>query len=129
MGALSGFTCNEDLRSSLPLAMEIRNIAKKEETCDERSALAFAPSLALLLCLTASEFAAGVQRQKNAQVGGNVLPDGFYITPTAAPGSIFQGLPTGLGPDGSANANGAVTTALSEPRQVGGAAATTADPD
>ena len=43
MGALSGFTCNEDLRSSLPLAMEIRNIAKKEETCDERSALAFAP--------------------------------------------------------------------------------------
>ena len=41
------------------------------------------------------------------------MPDGFYITPTAAPGSVFQGLPTGLRPDGSADANGAVNTALS----------------
>jgi hypothetical protein len=69
----------------------------------------FCAVLALLLCLTASDLAAGGQRQKDAQVGGNVLPDGFYITPTAAPGSIFQGLPTGLRPDGSADANGAVT--------------------
>ncbi|MGA2356920.1 MAG: alkaline phosphatase family protein [Terriglobales bacterium] len=63
--------------------------------------------LALLLCLMAPALAGG------QQVGGNLLPDGFYITPTAAPGSIFQGLPTGLRPDGSADADGAVTTALS----------------
>src|SRR5215472_13757426 len=51
--------------------------------------------------------------QKLARVGGNVLPEGYYITPTAAPGSIFEALPTGLRSDGSANGNGAVTTALS----------------
>ncbi len=73
----------------------------------------FCAVLVFFLCVTAPKLAAGGQRQKDAQVGGNVLPDGFYITPTAAPGSIFQGLPTGLRPDGSANANGAVTTALS----------------
>ena len=56
---------------------------------------------------------AGGQTWDSAPVGGNLLPDGFRITPTAAPGSIFQGLPTGLRPDGSADANGAVTTALS----------------
>ena len=48
-----------------------------------------------------------------ATVGGNLLPDGFYITPTAAPGSIFQRLRTGLRKDGSADADGAVNTALS----------------
>lgn len=68
--------------------------------------------LALLLCLMVSVLASG-QRRNSAPVGGNLLPDGFYITPTAAPGSIFQGLPTGLRPDGSADANGAVNTALS----------------
>jgi YVTN family beta-propeller protein len=68
--------------------------------------------LSLLLCLVMPGLAGG-QRQNLAPVGGNVLPDGFYITPTAAPGSIFQDLPTHLRPDGSANANGAVTTALS----------------
>jgi YVTN family beta-propeller protein len=68
---------------------------------------------ALVLCLAASELAGSGQRRKDAEVGGNVLPDGFYITPTAAPGSVFQDLPTGLRPDGTANANGAVTTALS----------------
>jgi YVTN family beta-propeller protein len=67
---------------------------------------------ALLLCLMAPALAGG-QVRNAASVGGNLLPDGFYITPTAAPGSIFQDLPTGLRPDGSANANGAVTTALS----------------
>jgi YVTN family beta-propeller protein len=49
----------------------------------------------------------------SARVGGNLLPDGFYITPTAAPGSIFLRLRTGLRPDGSADADGAVNTALS----------------
>jgi YVTN family beta-propeller protein len=68
--------------------------------------------LALLLCLMAPALAGG-QRRNLAPVGGSLLPDGFYITPTAAPGSIFQGLPTRLRPDGSAAANGAVTTALS----------------
>jgi len=56
---------------------------------------------------------AGGQIRNAASVAGNLLPNGFYITPTAAPGSIFQNLPTGLRPDGSANANGAVNTALS----------------
>src|SRR5271169_612592 len=72
----------------------------------------FCAVLALLLCLMVSGLASG-QRRNSAPVGGNLLPDGFYITPTAAPGSIFQDLPTGLRADGSANANGAVNTALS----------------
>ncbi|MFZ0799500.1 MAG: hypothetical protein WAM98_17085, partial [Terriglobales bacterium] len=72
----------------------------------------FCAALVLLLCLIAPAMA-GAQKRNLAPVGGNLLPDGFYITPTAAPGSIFQDLPTGLRPDGSANANGAVTTALS----------------
>ena len=67
---------------------------------------------ALLLCLILPALAGG-QIRNAASVGGNLLPNGFYITPTAAPGSIFQNLPTGLRPDGSANANGAVNTALS----------------
>jgi len=61
---------------------------------------------ALLLCLMSA-------LMSGQQVDGNLLPDGFYISPTAAPGSTFQSLPTGLRPDGSANANGAVNTALS----------------
>jgi YVTN family beta-propeller protein len=56
---------------------------------------------------------ANAQEQISAPVGGNLLPDGFSITPTAAPGTIFQDLVTGLRPDGSANAGDAVTTALS----------------
>jgi len=72
----------------------------------------FCAVLAFLACLIVPEFAAG-QTWDSAPVGGNLLPDGFHITPTASPGSIFQGLPTGLRPDGSADANGAVTTALS----------------
>ncbi|MFZ0200589.1 MAG: alkaline phosphatase family protein [Candidatus Sulfotelmatobacter sp.] len=67
---------------------------------------------ALLVCLILPALAGG-QIRNAASVGGNLLPNGFYITPTAAPGSIFQKLPTGLRPDGSANANGAVNTALS----------------
>ena len=72
----------------------------------------FCAVFALLVCLLAPAFA-GDQRPSSAPVGGSLLPDGFYITPTAAPGSIFQNLPTGLRPDGSANADGAVNTALS----------------
>ncbi len=41
------------------------------------------------------------------------MPDGFYIIPTAAQGSLFQRLPTGLRTDGSADADGAASTALS----------------
>jgi len=67
---------------------------------------------ALLLCLMLPALAGG-QIRNAASVAGNLLPNGFYITPTAAPGSIFQNLPTGLRPDGSANANGAVNTVLS----------------
>ncbi len=42
-----------------------------------------------------------------------LLPSGFTITPTAAPGADFQRLPTHLRADGSADANGAVAEALS----------------
>ena len=77
-----------------------------------RRTISFCGLLGLFCCLVASAWA-GDQRPSSASVGGSLLPDGFYITPTAAPGSIFQNLPTGLRPDGSANANGAVTTALS----------------
>ena len=72
----------------------------------------FCAVLAFLACLIVPGLARG-QTWDSAPVGGNLLPDGFRITPTATPGSIFQGLPTGLRPDGSADANGAVTTALS----------------
>ena len=41
------------------------------------------------------------------------LPSGFAITPLAAPGAEFQRMPTHLRLDGSADANGAVTEALS----------------
>ncbi len=68
-------------------------------------------SLILVLCAMSATLAAA--QRPEAAVGGNLLPDGFYISPTAAPGAIFQGLPTGLRADGSADANGAVTTALS----------------
>jgi YVTN family beta-propeller protein len=77
-----------------------------------RNSICFCVVSAVLLCLMVPALA-DAQRLNDASVGGNLLPDGFYITPTAAPGSIFQNLPTGLRPDGSANANGAVNTALS----------------
>jgi len=72
----------------------------------------FCAVLAFLACLILPGLAAG-QTWDQEPVGGNLLPDGFRITPTAAPGSTFQRLATGLRPDGSADANGAVTTALS----------------
>ena len=77
----------------------------------------FCAVLALVLCFSGSVPAASGKRAE-APVGtdpsGNaLLPDGFYITPAVAPGAIFQGLPTGLRADGSADADGAVTSALS----------------
>lgn len=42
-----------------------------------------------------------------------VLPTGKTITPTAAPGSTFRRLSTGLRSDGTADAQGAVATAVS----------------
>lgn len=45
--------------------------------------------------------------------GVSVLPTSAFITPTAAPGSTFEPLSTGLRADGSADANGAIATALS----------------
>jgi YVTN family beta-propeller protein len=44
---------------------------------------------------------------------GSFLPTGQYVTPIAAPGSTFERLTTGLRSDGTADANGAVSTALS----------------
>ena len=75
-----------------------------------KSGLCFCAVVPWLLCLMASALAGDTT---SAPVGGNLLPDGFSITPTAAPGSIFLDLPTGLRPDGTANAGYAVTTALS----------------
>jgi YVTN family beta-propeller protein len=72
-----------------------------------------------VLALLAS-FAAPTEAAHRRDVivgGGNgqpgLLPTGQYITPTLAPGSTYQGLSTGLRPDGNADANGAITTALS----------------
>jgi YVTN family beta-propeller protein len=45
--------------------------------------------------------------------GTAVLPTGQLITPTAAPGSTFAPLATGLRADGTADAQGGTTTALS----------------
>jgi YVTN family beta-propeller protein len=42
-----------------------------------------------------------------------LLPTGQMLTPTAAPGAVYQRLTTGLRADGNADANGAVTTLLS----------------
>ncbi len=49
----------------------------------------------------------------NAGNGAAVLPTGQLITPTAAPGSTFAPLSTGLRADGTADAHGGTTTALS----------------
>jgi YVTN family beta-propeller protein len=54
----------------------------------------------------------------DALVGGGegrpaLLPTGQFVTPLAAPGSSYTALHTGLRPDDSADASGAMTTALS----------------
>ena len=54
---------------------------------------------------------------RDARVGDSanlsVLPTGVFVTPLATPGSTFEPLSTGLRADGSADANGAISTALS----------------
>jgi hypothetical protein len=45
--------------------------------------------------------------------GPALIPTGQYITATAAPGSSYQRLATGLRADGNADADDAVSTALS----------------
>jgi DNA-binding beta-propeller fold protein YncE len=46
--------------------------------------------------------------------GGNaLLPTGQYITPTLAPGSVYQRLSTGLRTDGNADADSAMSSAIS----------------
>ena len=53
----------------------------------------------------------------DATVGGNqteaLLPIGQFITPTVTPGSTLQQLTTGVRPDGTADANGGISTTLS----------------
>lgn len=77
-----------------------------------RSKISFFAVFPLLFCVILFATVRG-QAQTSAPVGANLLPDGFYISPTAAPGAIFQRLATGLRADGSADAGDAVTTALS----------------
>ncbi len=72
----------------------------------------------LLLAMT---FGVGIVQETSARTvrpvgdfpGGALLPTGQVITPSAAPGSTFAPLSTGLRPDGSADASGAVSTQLS----------------
>ena len=67
----------------------------------------------IALCAIGALFGLASGLAEAVSTAGTVIPDGFTITPTAAPGSIFQGLPTGLRADGTADADGAVTTELS----------------
>src|ERR1035438_4953983 len=93
------------------LSRPVKPKHSKGDNMRRKVSFSFCVVLALLVCLMAPAWA-GDQRPSFAPVGSNLLPDGFYITPTAAPGSIFQNLPTGLRPDGTANANGAVNTEI-----------------
>ncbi len=73
--------------------------------------------IAFLAATTAPSYAL-FSLHTNAQVGGGpqeqgLLPTGQYVTPLAAPGASYIPLRTGLRPDTNADANGAVTTALS----------------
>jgi YVTN family beta-propeller protein len=79
-------------------------------------------SLSALLFLFATTPSPAAQAapgpHSNALVGGGptqpaLLPTGQFVTPLAAPGSSYTPLSTGLRPDTNADANGAVTTALS----------------
>jgi YVTN family beta-propeller protein len=75
--------------------------------------------LASALCavLAAGSLPASAAVQSDASVGGNLkgglLPTGLMITPLVTPGSSYQRLVTGLRPDGTADANGAISSALS----------------
>lgn len=72
-----------------------------------------APLAAALLLLGPTMLAAAPTKVGGAPYGTELLPDGATITPLAAPGAVFQPLPTGLRADGTANANGAVSAMLS----------------
>jgi YVTN family beta-propeller protein len=79
-----------------------------------RALCACASGIVLVLSSTTPSPAAG---HTNATVGGGptqsaLLPTGQFVTPLAAPGSTYFPLRTGLRP-ANADANGAVTTALS----------------
>ncbi len=71
----------------------------------------------LSLMLAAGSLPAYAAARPDALVGGNdygaLLPIGEYITPLVTPGSSFQRLSTGLRADGTADANGGISTALS----------------
>jgi YVTN family beta-propeller protein len=71
----------------------------------------------LSVVLAAGSLPANAAARPDATVGGNLsgslLPIGEYITPLVTPGSSFQRLSTGLRADGTADANGGISTALS----------------
>jgi len=74
--------------------------------------------LNLLLAASLSLTTGAVSAQTTKPVGdlgsgSTLLPTGKVITPTAAPGSTFSPLSTGLRPDGNADAAEAVKTVLS----------------
>ena len=67
---------------------------------------------ALAICVLASALGGGARPAAAADDDG-LLPTGFRITPTAAPGSTFVRLATGLRADGNADAAEASAVALS----------------
>jgi hypothetical protein len=71
----------------------------------------------LSVVLAAGSLPANAAARPDATVRGNLsgslLPIGEYITPLVTPGSSFQQLTTGLRADGTADANGGISTALS----------------
>ncbi len=80
--------------------------------------LAACAAAAVMLVSGTPSFGAPLGPHADAAVGGGpsgpaLLPTGQYVTPLAAPGSTYTALRTGLRPDTNADANGAVTTALS----------------
>lgn len=75
----------------------------------------FASSISVML--VAGSLPAQATIRSDATVGGNnagaLLPTGEYITPLVTPGSSLQRLSTGLRADGTADANGGISTTLS----------------
>jgi YVTN family beta-propeller protein len=73
----------------------------------------------LLVLFSAGPSLASADVIRPAVVGGSadggpaLLPTGQYITPTLAPGSAYQRLSTGLRPDGNADADSAMSSAIS----------------
>src|ERR1700730_4597038 len=85
------------------------------------TALRYRLSILAMLCALGtwlwSPLQASAAVRPLTQVGRNLLPTGLYITPLITPGSSYQRLSTGLRPDGTADANGAITSALSPDRK------------